>query len=92
MFTGIKVNALLFLKVSQLKTLRAEGYIKINHSQLQPKIQGHYTNAYLSQQGKQILKSREKDFNLLYRLVKNHLIKIINKIETNRLYEERFYV
>ena len=60
--TGIRVNELLPLKVHQLKTLLAEGWIKINRSKRGP---ASY-KAYLSKQGKQILKSRQKDFDLLY--------------------------
>lgn len=60
--TGIRVNELLPLKVHQLKTLLAEGWIKINRSKREPA--SH--KAYLSKQGKQILKSRQKDFALLY--------------------------
>lgn len=60
--TGIRVNKLLPLKVYQLKTLLKEGWIKINRSKCGP---ANY-KAYLSKQGKQILKDREKDFDLLY--------------------------
>lgn len=60
--TGIRVNELLPLKVSQLKTLLAENWIKIDRSKRGPL--SH--KAYLSKQGKQILKSRQKDFDLLY--------------------------
>lgn len=60
--TGIRVNELLPLRVHQLKTLLAEGWVKIDRSKRGPA--SH--KAYLSKQGKQILKSRQKDFNLLY--------------------------
>ena len=60
--TGIRVNELLPLKVHQLKTLLTEGWIKIDRSKRGPA--SH--KAYLSKQGKQILKSRQKDFDLLY--------------------------
>jgi integrase len=60
--TGIRVNELLPLKVHQLKTLLVEGWIKIDRSKGGPS--SH--KAYLSKQGKQILKSRQKDFDLLY--------------------------
>ena len=60
--TGIRVNELLPLKVHQLKTLLAEGWIAIDRSKRGPA--SH--KAYLSKQGKQILKSRQKDFDLLY--------------------------
>ncbi len=62
MITGIRVNELLPLKVHQLKTLLAEGWIKIDRSKRGPA--SH--KAYLSKQGKKILKSRQKDFDLLY--------------------------
>ena len=60
--TGIRVNELLPLKVHQLKTLLTEGWIAIDRSKRGPA--SH--KAYLSKQGKQILKSRQKDFDLLY--------------------------
>ena len=60
--TGVRVNELLPLKVHQLKTLLAEGWIAIDRSKRGPA--SH--KAYLSKQGKQILKSRQKDFDLLY--------------------------
>lgn len=60
--TGIRVNELLPLRVHQLKTLMAEGWIKIDRSKRGPA--SH--KAYLSKQGKQIVKSRQKDFDLLY--------------------------
>jgi len=60
--TGIRVSELLPLKVHQLKTLLAEGWVKIDRSKRGPA--SH--KAYLSKQGKQILKSRQKDFDLLY--------------------------
>ena len=60
--TGIRVNELLPLKVHQLKTLLSEGWIKIDRCKRGPA--SH--KSYLSKQGKQILKSREKDFDLLY--------------------------
>ena len=60
--TGIRVNELLPLRVHQLKTLLAEGWVKIDRSKRGPA--SH--KAYLSKQGKQILKSRQKDFDLLY--------------------------
>lgn len=60
--TGIRVNELLPLKVHQLKTLLTEGWISIDRSKRGP---ASY-KAYLSKQGKQILKYRQKDFDLLY--------------------------
>ena len=60
--TGIRVNELLPLKVHQLKTLLSEDWIVIDRSKREPA--SH--KAYLSKQGKQILKSRQKDFDLLY--------------------------
>ena len=60
--TGIRVNELLPLKVYQLKTLLTESWIKINRSKHGP---SNY-KAYLSKQGKQILKDRQKDFELIY--------------------------
>ena len=62
MITGIRVSELLSLKVCQIKTLLAEGWIEINCFK-----RGRAShNVYLSKQGKQILKSRRKDLYLLY--------------------------
>ena len=62
--TGIRVNELLPLKVHQLKTLLTKGWIAIDRLKRGP---ASY-KAYLSDQGKQMLKSRQKDFDLLYLL------------------------
>ena len=60
--TGMRVNELLPLKVHQLKTLLTRGWVKIDRSKHGPA--GH--KAYLSEKGKQLLKSRQKDFDVLY--------------------------
>ena len=53
--TGIRISELLPLKVGQLETLLAEGWVAIDRSKRGPA--SH--KAYLSKQGKQILKSRQ---------------------------------
>ena len=60
--TGVRVNELLPLKVHQLKTLLTKSWIKIDRSKRGPM----KYKAYLSREGKHILKSRKKDFDLLY--------------------------
>ena len=60
--TGVRVNELLPLKVHQLKTLLTKSWIKIDRSKRGPTKH----KAYLSREGKHILKSRKKDFDLLY--------------------------
>ncbi len=60
--TGISISKLLSLKVYQVKTLLEKGWIKIYCSKRGSA--GH--KAYLSNQGKHILKSRQKDFDLLF--------------------------
>jgi len=60
--TGVRVNELLPLKVHQLKTLLTKSWIKIDRSKRGPTKH----KAYLSREGKRILKSRKKDFELLY--------------------------
>ena len=78
--TGIRVNELLPLKVHQLKTLLAEGWIKIDRSKRGPA--SH--KAYLSKQGKQILKSRQKDFDLLYLLKEDNSYIFSSQLNHNK--------
>jgi len=59
--TGIRINELLPLKVYQLRTLVKEGWIAIDRSKRGPS--NH--KAFLTSEGKQILKARKKDFELL---------------------------
>jgi integrase len=60
--TGIRVCELLNIRVSDLKTLIEHGYIGIDRVKTGPA--NH--RAYLSTQGKRLLKNREKDFQLLF--------------------------
>lgn len=78
--TGIRVNELLPLKVHQLKTLLAEGWIAIDRSKRGPA--SH--KAYLSNQGKQILKFRKKDFDLLYFLKEDNSYIFTSQLDHNK--------
>ena len=78
--TGIRVNELLPLKVHQLKTLLTEGWIAIDRSKRGPA--SH--KAYLSKQGKQILKSRQKDFDLLYLLKEDKSYIFTSQLDHNK--------
>ena len=78
--TGIRVNELLPLKVHQLKTLLTEGWIAIDRSKRGPA--SH--KAYLSKQGKQILKSRKKDFDLLYLLKEDNSYIFTSQLDHNK--------
>lgn len=78
--TGIRVNELLPLKVHQLKTLLAEGWIRIDRSKRGPA--SH--KAYLSKQGKQILKFRQKDFDLLYLLKEDNSYIFTSQLDHNK--------
>jgi integrase len=78
--TGIRVNELLPLKVHQLKTLLTEGWIAIDRSKCGPA--SH--KAYLSKQGKQILKSRKKDFDLLYLLKEDKSYIFTSQLDHNK--------
>ncbi|MGK0329871.1 tyrosine-type recombinase/integrase [Polaribacter sp.] len=60
--TGIRINELLPLKVYQLRTLVQEGWIAIDRSKRGPS--NH--KAFLTSEGKQILKAIKKDFELLF--------------------------
>jgi integrase len=78
--TGIRVNELLPLKVHQLKTLLAEGWIAIDRSKRGPA--SH--KAYLSKQGKKILKSRQKDFDLLYLFKEDNSYIFTSQLDHNK--------
>jgi integrase len=78
--TGIRINELLPLKVHQLKTLLTEGWIAIDRSKRGPA--SH--KAYLSKQGKQILKSRQKDFDLLYLFKEDNSYIFTSQLDHNK--------
>ena len=59
--TGIRINELLLLKVSQLETLFKENWIAIDRSKRGPS--NH--KAFLTKEGKKIIQDREKDFQML---------------------------
>ena len=59
--TGIRINELLQLKVSQLETLFNKHWIAINRSKRGPS----NLKAFLTPEGKEIVKARKKDFQLL---------------------------
>ena len=60
--TGIRINELLPLKVSQLKTLFKENWIAIDRSKRGPS--NH--KAFLTKGGKKIIQDRQKDFELIF--------------------------
>ena len=60
--TGIRINELLLLKVSQLETLFNENWIAIDRSKRGPS--SH--KAFLTKQGKKIIQDRQKDFQLIF--------------------------
>lgn len=60
--TGIRINELLPLKVSQLETLFKENWIAINRSKRGPS--NH--KAFLTKEGKKIMHDRQKDFELIF--------------------------
>jgi integrase len=60
--TGIRINELLPLKVSQLETLFKENWIAIDRSKRGPS--NH--KAFLTKEGKKIIQDRQKDFQLVF--------------------------
>ena len=64
--TGIRINELLSLKVSQLQTLLESHWIGIDRSK-----RGHANHkAFLTREGRKLVDEREKDFEFLF-LMKN---------------------
>jgi integrase len=59
--TGVRINELLNIKVSQLKTLTQESWIAIDRSKRGPS--NH--KAFLTKEGKKIIQDRKKDFQLI---------------------------
>ena len=59
--TGVRINELLNIKVSQLKTLTQESWIAIDHSKRGPS--NH--KAFLTKEGKKIIQDRKKDFQFI---------------------------
>ena len=60
--TGIRINELLPLRVTQLKTLLEEGWIAIDRSKRGPS--NH--KAFLNKKGRKILYDRKKDFDFIF--------------------------
>lgn len=60
--TGIRIGELLSLKVGQLETLVEEGWISINRLKRGPA--NH--KAFLTSEGKKIVKARKRDFEFLF--------------------------
>ena len=60
--TGINLNTLLFLRVSQLITIREKGWIAID----KPSLESSSSKAHLTKIGKTILRNREEDFTALF--------------------------
>lgn len=59
--TGVRINELLNIKVSQLETLTQESWIAIDRSKRGPS--NH--KAFLTQEGKKIIQDRKKDFQFI---------------------------
>lgn len=64
--TGIRINALLLLKVYQLQTLLESHWIGIDRSKREPA--NH--KAFLTREGKKLVEKRKKDFEFIF-LMKN---------------------
>lgn len=60
--TGVRINELLTIRVSQLKTLTQESWIAIDRSKRGPS--NH--KAFLTKEGKKIIQDRQKDFQLIF--------------------------
>ena len=60
--TGVRINELLNIKVSQLKTLTQESWIASDRSKRGPS--NH--KAFLTKEGKKIMQDRKKIFNLFF--------------------------
>jgi integrase len=60
--TGIRINELLPLKVSQIERLFKENWIAIDRSKRGPS--NH--KAFLTKEGKKIIQDRQKDFELIF--------------------------
>lgn len=60
--TGLKLNEIRFLKVYQIESLRNNGFVSFESLNQQK----HTTTIYLTEEGKQLLKDTEKDFNYLF--------------------------
>jgi len=64
--TGIRINELLPLKVSQIETLFKENWIAIDR----PKRGPSNHKAFLTKEGKKIIQDRQKDFELIFLIKK----------------------
>ena len=60
--TGIRINALLLLKVYQLQTLLESHWIGIDRSKREPA--NH--KAFLTREGKKLVEKRKKDFEFIF--------------------------
>ncbi len=60
--TGVRINELLNIKISQLKTLIQESWIAIDRSKRGPS--NH--KAFLTKEGKKIIQDRKKDFQFIF--------------------------
>ena len=87
--TGVSINELLNIKVSQLKTLTQEYWIAIDRSKRGPS--NH--KAFLTKEGRQLIQDRKKDFEFIF-LIKesdayvftskaNHYKKLCREVITN---------
>jgi integrase len=64
--TGLRINELLNIEVSQLKTLTQESWIAIDRSKRGPS--NH--KAFLTKEGKKIIQDRKKDFKFIFLIKK----------------------
>src|SRR5210317_2105089 len=60
--TGVRINELVNIKISQLKTLTQESWIAIDRSKRGPS--NH--KAFLTKEGKKIIQDRKKDFQFIF--------------------------
>lgn len=60
-FNGVRINELLNLEVSQLRTITQESWIAINGS----KHGSSNHKAFLTKEGKKIIQDRKKDFQFI---------------------------
>ena len=77
--TGIRINELLPLKVSQLETLFKENWIAIDRSKRGPS--NH--KAFLTKEGKKIIQDRQKDFELIFLMKEPNSYVFISEAQHN---------
>ena len=78
--TGIRINELLPLTVQQLKTLVQENWIGIDRSKRGPS--NH--KAFLTKEGKKIIRDREKDFEFLFLMKRSNSYVFTSELNPNK--------